>query len=256
MNKTYREMGLFLFIAFLLPLISVMIQSMASGALVRFAFYGVQAASPSIAAVIVLVINKRCKKTFGKMFHSRHLVMAVFLPIIISCSTMFLAKLIYCLLSKTDFTLGSISFTQFIVISWALIAEETGWRGYLEPLLEKQDISKRIVPFIVGTVWCLWHYHYFWLNGMQVPVLLFLFSCIIESYIYSFLMNYTNNNLISAMTYHFSWNLSIHIFAVNPVENNGSIIPYLILAILEVFVLLIFSFHEKKYFPAGQNMNK
>ena len=240
MNKQYRDMSMFLLIAFLLPLISIIIQSIINNASIKFIFYGIEAASPSIAAITILSMNKRCKEFFMKMFHSRHLVIAMALPVIISCSTMFLAKLIFCFLFKTDFMLGSISFTQFIIILWAFIAEEIGWRGYLEQLLKNMAICKWIVPFIVGIVWCLWHYHYFLLNGIQVPILLFFISCIIESYIYSFLMDCTNDNLISAMGYHFSWNFAIHIFAINPADNNGNTFPYINLIILETLVLLIF----------------
>ncbi|MDE6252126.1 MAG: CPBP family intramembrane metalloprotease [Lachnospiraceae bacterium] len=245
-NKTYKEISSFLLIAFLLPLISIILQSIITDTLIKFVLYGIEAASPSIAATIIIMINKRCKDFFKNMFHLRHLVMAIFLPVIISCSTMLLAKLIFCFWFRTDFMLYSISFTQLIVILWAFIAEEIGWRGYLEPLLEKKIFVKSIVPFIVGTVWCLWHYHYFLMNGIQVPILLFSIGCIIESYIYSFLMGCTNNNLISAMTYHFSWNLAVHIFAINPVDNNGNTFPYLILTILEAFVLLIFLCHKKR----------
>lgn len=110
------------------------------------------------------------------MFQKEHLRKAIILPIIIVCTTMFLA-------------------------------EEIGWRGYLEPLLIQSGIHKRLVP------------------------------CIVESYIYSFLMRATSNNIISAMTYHFVWNLIIHIAAVNPVDNNGNIFPYVILVVLEALVL-------------------
>lgn len=244
MNRTCKEMSLFLLIAFILPLISIISQSIIADPLIKFILYGIEAASPSIAAAVIIMINKKYKEFFMNMFHSEHLVMAIFLPIIISFSTMFLPKLIFCFSFKTDFTLGSISSTQFIIILWALVAEEIGWRGYLQPLLENKNISNWAVPLIIGIVWCLWHYHYFLLNTIQVPILLFLIGCIIESYIYSFLMYYTNNNLISAMTYHFSWNLAVHIFAINPVDNNGNTFPYLIMIILEIFVSLMFLYHK------------
>lgn len=166
--------------------------------------------------------------------------MAVILPLILASTTMILAKLIFCVLSGRRFTFGSISITQFIIILWALWAEEIGWRGYLEPLLKELGVHKWVVPCIVGVIWCLWHYHFFLQNGIEVPILLFFVSCIIESYIYSFLMNITDNNIVSAMIYHFTWNLLIHITALNPGHNNGSVFPYIILVILETLTLLIF----------------
>ena len=41
------------------------------------------------------------------------------------------------------------------------------------------------------------------------------------------------------MMYHFAWNLLIHIMAINPVENNGNIFPYIILNILEALALAV-----------------
>ena len=70
-------------------------------------------------------------------------------------------------------------------------------------------------------------------------ILIFYISCIIESYIYSFLMNVTCDNIVSAMTYHFAWNLLLHIAAVNPAQNNGSLFPYFILVILETLILIV-----------------
>lgn len=40
--------------------------------------------------------------------------------------------------------------------------------------------------------------------------------------------------MISAMIYHFAWNLFIHIFAINPTDNKGNSLPYIILAVLEI----------------------
>lgn len=242
MNKQYGDIGLFLLIAFLLPFLFVVIQSIITNNLIKFVFYGIEAASPSIAAVILLGINREWKEFFEKMFHTKHLAMAAVFPVILACFTMFLAKLLFCFFFRTNFLFGSISFIQFIIIAWAFIAEEIGWRGYLETALKKIISHKWTVPFIVGIVWCLWHYHYFLLNRIQVPVLLFFAGCIIESYIYSFLMDCTDQNLLSSMTYHFSWNLAVRLFAVYPADNNGNIVPYIILIGLEILIVLIFLF--------------
>lgn len=159
----------------------------------------------------------------------------MFLPIIIACLTMGLAKLIFCLRFKVNFVLGSISAMQLLIIAWAFIAEEIGWRGYWESLLRKQGINKGVVPFITRIIWCLWHYHYFLQNGVQVPILWFFISCIVESYIYSFLMDCTDKNLISAMIYHFFYNLAIHMFLISPVDNYDNIVPYILLVILALY---------------------
>lgn len=239
-KQEYKNLILFLLISFLLPFVAIVLQAIVSNGFIRFVLYGVQAAAPTISAITVLCLDKKVKTYFMGMFSKEHLRIAVILPIIIASTTMILAKMIFCTLSGRSFTFGSISIAQFIIILWALWAEEIGWRGYLEPLLKELRVHKWVAPCIVGIIWCLWHYHFFLQNDMEVPILLFFISCIIESYIYSFLMNITSNNIVSAMIYHFAWNLLIHIAALNPDNNNGSILPYIILVILETLVLLIF----------------
>lgn len=242
----YKNLILFLLISFLLPFVAILAQTMISNDFICFVLYGIQAAAPTISAVVVLCLSKKTKTYFTKIFRKEHLGMAIILPFIIACTTMILAKIIFCVLFRRDFMFGSISIVRFIIILWALLAEEIGWRGYLEPLLKMYGVPKLIVPCIVGVIWCLWHYHFFLQNGIEVPIPLFFISCIIESYIYSFLMSVTHNNIVSAMTYHFSWNLFIHIAAINPIENNGNIFPYIILVILETLVLFVFQYSSYK----------
>ena len=102
------------------------------------------------------------------------------------------------------------------------------------------------MPAIVGVIWCLWHYHYFMFGGMDVPIVWFFLSCIVESYIYSYLLDLTDNNLISAMIYHFAWNLFIHVFAINPNDNRGNTLPYIILVVLEIVIGFLLSLTVKK----------
>lgn len=248
-KKQDRNIVIFLFIAFLLPLLSISIQSMIDHNSIHFILYGIEAASPSIAVMAVLIVNRNVNAFFQEMFHTKHLAMALLLPIVIAGATMFLAKFIFSFIFNINFAFGKISFMQLIIILWAFVAEELGWRGYLEPYLKQRVRFKRMVPFLVGILWCLWHYHYFLIDGIQVPILLFLISCVVESYLYSYLMKFTNNNLVSAMTYHLAWNLFVHIFAINPIDNGGSAFPYLILILLEALILILFYLTEKKKIP-------
>ena len=95
-NKENRYVSLFLGITFLLPLIAVWVQAISTNALLKFVFYGIQAASPTIAALIVLRISGTCKEFGVKYFHFKHLLKASVLPVLIACFTMFMAKLIFC----------------------------------------------------------------------------------------------------------------------------------------------------------------
>ncbi len=238
--KKYSNLVLFLVIAFLLPFVCVIAQTIISNEFICFILYGIQAAAPTISAIAVVYMNGEGNTFWANMFHKKHLWRAVTLPVMIAGVTMFLAKTIFCFWVGREFTLGSLPAVQFIMIAWALLAEEIGWRGYLDLWLRRSGVCKGLIPFIVGGIWCLWHYHYFLQRGIQVPVWLFCISCMIESYIYSFLMEDTDNNIVSAMVYHFAWNLSLHVFAINPSDNNGDISPYVITALIEAIVLIVY----------------
>ena len=247
MNKPSKNMVLFIIIAFLLPLMIVATQSRDLNNAIGFVLYGIQAAAPSIAAIVVFAANKELRVSFSRLFRKDHLVMAILLPMTIVCIVMITAKILSSqIMGGLSSFGGTISYKQWVVILWAILAEELGWRGYLEPALNKLIVNKRIVPGIVGLIWCLWHYHYFVQNSIEVPIAIFVTGCIIESYIYSYLMRVTKDNLVSAMTFHFMYNLMIHAVAINPTDNNGSIIPYVTMTILEALVMFILIIWDTK----------
>lgn len=240
MNKLSKNVILFIIIAFLLPLMIVATQSRDLNNAIGFVLYGIQAAAPSIAAIVVFAANKELRVSFSRLFHKDYLTRAIFLPAVIVCVVMIAAKLLSSLIiGEHNSFFGAVSCKQWIIILWAFVAEELGWRGYLEPELNKLGVNKQLIPGMVGLIWCLWHYHYFMQNNIEIPIALFLIGCIIESYIYSFLMRFTKNSLISAMTFHFAYNLMIHVVAINPSDNNGCLIPYVTMMIIEAVVLFV-----------------
>lgn len=46
------------------------------------------------------------------------------------------------------------------------LAEEFGWRGYLQPLLRRR-LSAGVTPFVLGPIWGLWHVPLFLLVGTR-----------------------------------------------------------------------------------------
>lgn len=238
--RQYKNLFFFLCITFLLPIISVFLQIITKGNTIKFILYGIEAASPSIAAIIIIAKNKNLSSFFNENFKTKMITASLLFPVIIAFMTMFLAKIIVCLLLKEHFVLCSIPINQAIIILWAFIAEEIGWRGYLHPFFCKHMKRKYLAPFIVGIIWCLWHYHYFLFGDMQVPIVWFFISCIVDSYIYSYLLSMSDNNLLSAMMYHFAYNLFIHVFAINPIDNRGNSLPYIISVIIEILICILF----------------
>ncbi|MBO4471140.1 MAG: CPBP family intramembrane metalloprotease [Clostridia bacterium] len=247
MSKSAKSLVLFIIVSFFLPLMMVAIQAKISDNAIGFVFYGIQAAAPSISAIVVFAVNRELRISFSRLFRKDHLGMAILLPVAIVCVVMVTARILSSQITgELSSFWGTISYRQWVIILWAIVAEELGWRGYLEPALNKLIVNKQIVPGIVGLIWCLWHYHYFIQNSIEVPVALFLTGCIIESYICSYLMRITKDNLVSAMAFHFMYNLMIHAVAINPSDNNGSIIPYVTMTILEALVMFILIIWDTK----------
>ena len=87
MRKEYKNLILFLLISFLLPYVAIVFQTMISNDFICFVLYGIQAASPTISAIVVLCLNKKVKTHFAQMVRKEHLQIAIFLPIIIAYAT-------------------------------------------------------------------------------------------------------------------------------------------------------------------------
>lgn len=237
-SKRSKDLFLFLGIAFAIPLVSIFFQRIANSPAIKLVLYGIEAAAPSIAAIVVAAKNRNCKAFVAENCKVRNPITAFVIPAAAALVPMLFAKVTVCVWLESRFALRGISTTQAITISWAFIAEEFGWRGYLYPLLCRQMKRKILAPLLTGAVWAIWHYHYFLFDGMQVPVVWFFIGCVAESYIYGCLLDWSGHNLFSAMTYHFSWNLFIHVLTINPADNMGNPLPYIILTVLEAIVCL------------------
>lgn len=230
----------YMVIAFLLPFICVVLQKFIKSDIVDFLLYGIQAASPSIAAIVEIKYFE--KRRFDDYFNINISKMAIIVPLLLACVTMMFSKIIYAFIVGDSIIISGLSVKRWIVVSWALIAEEVGWRGFLETSLRTIIKKSALATFITGIIWSCWHYHYFIQNGIEIPILLFVVGAVAESFIYSYLLIFTNRNLLSAMTYHFSWNLFLHLFLINPSDNNGSLIPYIVVVLFEIVIVLFMFF--------------
>ena len=58
------------------------------------------------------------------------------------------------------------------------------------------------------------------------------------------------------MLYHFAWNLFVHVFAINPNDNGGNALPYIILVVLEILIVFGLSLIVKKKGFIDKNSSK
>lgn len=251
-NKKY--ITLFLLFSFGIPVIYVFLiksfRVFQSGT-PNFILFGIAASAPTISAFIVtsIVDGYRGHKAFLKKCYrdnlkSSYIVIALLLPTIV----LIFAKLTSLhFVDVTPFITG-FSFKKFVIIFWALIAEELGWRGFLQEKLEK-SFGCMGTPFVLGCIWALWHSYSFFVGTQSAPMILFVLGCIAESYSYYWLSRKSKGNCIPASIWHFTGNLWFNLLLINPEHNQGSMAPYLFYVIYSIILavcITIWGIHSTK----------
>jgi membrane protease YdiL (CAAX protease family) len=87
-------------------------------------------------------------------------------------------------------------------------AEEIGWRGFLLP-----NLQKKYTPFtssvFVGILWGVWHLNF---TGGLLGFVLYTVTIIEMSIFMNWLYNKTDGNLVLMTVWHFTFNVTSHIF--------------------------------------------
>lgn len=219
---------------------------------ILYAISGIAAASPAIAAKLMIHKDKSFESSFEDKFKIKNKMSALALPFAIACVTIILTKTIACFLPEIDFKVRSLPPFMCTIILCSLIADEIGWRGYLHPLLFQHMKRQYLVPFVVGTIWFMWYYYYFCSFGLfdyiNVRFIWFYIICIVESYICSSLLKLSDNNLFSIVMYRFSYNLFCYLFNIQIVFIRDDSAPriYSILVALEIVSCIVLAFVVRK----------
>ena len=248
-NQFNKEIVLYLSFAFGLPLICVLLTKkfdIFKSGLLNFILYGIEAMTPTLSALSVTMIltgrnglSSFLHKLYTRSIGVGYILLGVLVPMLIYCAT----KLVVFLIGSTAPLIVDISSRKLLIILWALIAEETGWRGFLQERINEK-FGYIATPFLVGVIWALWHYHFFWLGTMSIPVPLFAIGCIAESYGYYWITMKGKGNIIPASVWHFTGNLFITLFAINPEYNGNSILPYSLYLIFATIMAVIVIINE------------
>ncbi|HYF77204.1 MAG TPA: type II CAAX endopeptidase family protein [Symbiobacteriaceae bacterium] len=97
------------------------------------------------------------------------------------------------------------------------IAEEYGWRGFLQPLMD-QYLGGLAAALVVGIVWAAWHLPMFWVPGSNQTGSFwdFAFWLICWSVMMSAMRHQTGGSTIPAMIFHMSLNACYFAIRVPP----------------------------------------
>ena len=142
---------------------------------------------------------------------------------------------------------------RMVIILWALIAEELGWRGYLQDKLEVILSHKhKYVPIFTGIIWALWHYHFILLGSMNVPIVAFTLGCVFESYGYFTITKLSKNNIVPACIWHFTGNMMLNLYRFDPHWHNGNSVFYWIVTVFYAINILLFVLCEKRFLSCAE----
>ncbi|HEX5350844.1 MAG TPA: CPBP family intramembrane glutamic endopeptidase [Trichococcus sp.] len=97
---------------------------------------------------------------------------------------------------------------NFVAILIGCAAEEIGWRGFLLP-----NLQKKYTPFsssiFVGILWGVWHLNF---TAGLLGFVLYTITIIEMSILMTWLYNKSDGNLVLMTVWHFSFNVTSHIF--------------------------------------------
>lgn len=243
------EVLFFLTYAFTIPLVCICLMAYVPACnqgIVQFVLFGIQAASPTIAALLV-VLQRQGAGGLRNFLRDRYAAFSLkwcVIGLLTPVALLTVGKLITYLTPYNNPFITELSPQKLVVVAWALVAEELGWRGYLQDKIAER-FGETITPLIVGAIWSAWHYHFFISGTLAVPLAVFIFSCVAESYGYYVITRLAKGNILPASLWHFSGNLFLNLYLLNPEQNNGSAIPYIIANLLSVVYIIAFICYRK-----------
>ena len=228
-----KQLAAFLLLAFLLPLLCLFFSTqtaLGQPNIMALLLFGLQAATPALAAILAVLwfrgrqgLLRFLKRCYARQYSLFLLVLCLLLPAALAG----VARLLYWAGFGVPPVFTALPAQKLLIIGWSLVAEELGWRGFLQQQLGNY-LNRWLLPLAVGLVWAAWHYHLFLAGTTVAPLLPFVLGCVAESYLYFAVTTRANGNIIPASVFHFSENLCLNLFLVGPAYNGGSNTLYLL----------------------------
>lgn len=141
------------------------------------------------------------------------------------------------------------------IFFFTAVGEEFGWRAYALPRLQ-MTFSPFFASLILGVVWGLWHLPLFGILGdfhQQLPISWFILQVLGTTFIFTWLYNQTNGNIMISLIFHTSTNFSIALLPIMPLDNNGSLTPlWIAVGLLWIMVFIIIRINRIEFFLNNQ----
>ena len=119
------------------------------------------------------------------------------------------------------------------------IAEELGWRGYAQSLLQEK-IDYNLSGLIIGFIWAIWHIPLFiFLPKATANIPLFyyiiLFSCF--GVLFSWLYNKSSRSILTSILFHGGINFTIGLIGSELLSNENLLISFLTFVLILTILL-------------------
>lgn len=135
-----------------------------------------------------------------------------------------------------------IAFLEFPIMIIGGGIEEIGWRGFLQPMLQKR-YSVLTSAFLVSVIWAFWHIPLWWIKGSNqstMSLVWFVLVCISLSLLLSFIWN-KYESIYLCIIFHAAINSFWDVYI-----SNNSVLPAVILLSLCMLFFVITSKQKKK----------
>jgi len=203
--------------------------------------------APSLGLIITVLLFKDLFLPI-KIVFNRFILLKMFLAVIIPlvmCLIVYFIGIFFKLKIQIETNISSMLLKMGIGLLIGAIAEEIGWRSFLQPTLEKNH-SVFISSVIVGLIWGLWHMNYYF-NGILF-VLTFIIFSISASIIIMYLLKETQYSIIISSLFHASINISFRIFFGINLDSKILFYLFLINSIVWLLVAIIIAIYGKEYY--------
>ena len=150
-------------------------------------------------------------------------------------------------------TIGGVAGTLLFQWFFFLVTEETAWRGFALPRLQKR-LSAGSAALLLGVIWGLWHLPLVFVAESfqsQIPFFGFLLAAVAMSVLTSFIFNNSRGSVFVAALFHAATDTTIGLSAV---MTSGTTLFWIFVIVLLVAALLVWLVAGAKTLARGRDI--
>jgi membrane protease YdiL (CAAX protease family) len=147
---------------------------------------------------------------------------------------------------------GSLLFALLLNTWEWLITEETAWRGYALPRLQRR-FNPLAASLVLGLLWGIWHLPLFFIAGSfqsSIPFVGFLISTVATSVVIGWLFNRARGSVVIAALFHGFTDVTI---AFTGVMSSGQLL-FWIMVVVQVIIAVVVAFDLRRRDPASPEL--